>query len=423
MARVNAILLTFALTVVAHAQNSAVAQSTHLPSIPPPVIVAPLPSILVVPPPIFSAPALAVSPNVQPFDGQPITETEIVDGDALDRELALRCQIVGTNRMLLSAVERIHIEDLWVARDFAWRLMGSDNPSQSAHRAIAQTCDRSLTIPRPTITSQSGGSSPVKPGQAQDVSEHRESQINTSVESNKFPHPLTRSSKRVTRSVSIANNVARDDNNLSFFPWGPPAATTGVTFHNINNLHRGGFATFGKLDDWLQDTLKSAGYYESKYWSVPGGFVVVTRLEAIDGEARPVGKERFIEREGGPKGETLTVYGWSLVDYLIALTTKPADRARVFLFAVTDHDEAENTSLKMTTEYAKNWFEGGTHGLSGLKGLASSKPLTGKYMFTVLVYEFLKKSSQPPVVLDTNGGLPVMMHLHASGLKIAEHFR
>jgi len=484
MALLYALFLIVALTVSAGAQFLERPPVVTVPPIALPKISEPMifPSVEPSIAPSVPSDQIIVPPN----SDLAVSAAQIAEDEGLDRELSFRCNLVSANPKLLSPVERSTITDLWQRRDLAWRQLTSDETKLATKKIVAQTCARALGItlapnvfaqpvqtqkvvhieqapgavlrqfkglrseqeivkqaeesektkprepmiinatlpPPPTVNEQRppGGKQEYQNprGQFQSVVQLDSARNATSDASNEFPHPPI---SHQTRAVSVSNNVAGDAPKFNLLPWPAPVATTSVPYHRINDARRGGFKNLGELDNWLEDTLKSAGYYEYKYWNVPGGFALVTRLEPIDDDARPVGKERFIESEGGQRDGSLSSYGWSLVDYLVALTSKPVNRARVFLFAVTNDDQAESNSTKMTTEYAKDWLEGGTHSLAGLKDVDPSMALTEKHVFMVLVYEFLNKKDRGPEVVETTKGLTINKHLRASGLKIAEHFK
>jgi hypothetical protein len=318
----------------------------------------------------------------------------------LDRELLLRCRIVKNRVDLLTPVELQTIIKLWKEQIRVWhsqRVVGSD--STKLLTEVAGTCIRALP----------------EPSRSQLSDKLHETGIILAVAGPGAPPPTS----DLPSNNPTSQNPSGSDSLLRLFPWPPPIATTSTTYTYSDLSKRAKFKTIGDIDEWLGRELKSANYFESKYWSVPGGFALVTRLEVIDDDARPVNKNRFIEPAGG---HSLWDYGWSLVDYLVALTSAPARRARVFLFALTDDDRAQRQTVNVTTDYARGWLQGGTHSLSGLKDLDPHLPLTEKHVLMVLVYEFVKDTNQDPRV-ELRNGRPIERHLYWSGIKLTDRLQ
>jgi hypothetical protein len=204
--------------------------------------------------------------------------------------------------------------------------------------------------------------------------------------------------------------VVRGETAASLYPWPPPAATARLALDYNALMQLGSFHSLASFNDWLSKQLVASGFSGYKYWSAPGGFAIATSLETITDDGRRVDKDGFV---------ISSKRGWSLVSYLYDLTSRPAGRARVFIFTLTDDTHAsETTAVKMETVYAKNWLSGGAFLLSGLDGVDPSAPITSKHFFLALVYEFRKQLDKDPVLVKDGQGISMDRHFSALGLQL-----
>jgi hypothetical protein len=209
--------------------------------------------------------------------------------------------------------------------------------------------------------------------------------------------------------------IVRGETAASLYPWPPPAATARLALDYNALMQLGSFQTLASFNDWLSKQLIASGFSGYKYWGAPGGFAIATSLETITDDGRRVDKDGFV---------VSAKRGWSLVSYLYDLTSRPAGRARVFIFTLTnDIHASETTAVKMETVYAKNWLTGGAYLLSGLEGMDPSAPLTSKHFFLALVYEFRKQLDKDPVLVKDGQGISMARHFSALGLQIVPSTR
>jgi hypothetical protein len=113
-------------------------------------------------------------------------------------------------------------------------------------------------------------------------------------------------------------------------PWPPPSPSSQVVIDR-NFLVEAGRppATLADVDGTIQAALGGAGYSGSTYWSVPGGFAIVTPLEQTDANGAPLGEQvRWIAAIAGMRA-------FSLSEYLRALFTAPPGYFRVLVFVVS----------------------------------------------------------------------------------------
>jgi hypothetical protein len=206
------------------------------------------------------------------------------------------------------------------------------------------------------------------------------------------------------------SHVARGEPSASLYPWPPPAATARLALDYDALMRLGSFHSVGNFNDWLSTQLVASGFSGYKYWSAPGGFAIATSLETITDDARRVDKDGFI---------VSMKRGWSIVSYLYDLTSRPAGRARVFVFTLTnDIHASETTTVKMEAIYATTWLSGGAYLLSGLDGVDPSAPITTNHFFLALVYEFRKHLDKDPVLVQDGQGISMAGHFNALGLQI-----
>ena len=136
---------------------------------------------------------------------------------------------------------------------------------------------------------------------------------------------------------------------------------------------------------------------------------MVTPLEAIDEDAKPIQADRFIEDQSSKPG-------WSLINYLDALISRPVDRSRVFLFVLTTDDSAEKRQANMSPAFATKWQECGAHALQGLKDVKPSNPISNRHIFLILVYEFTKSPNDVAQMVLPQVGHRIDNFLKAAGL-------
>src|SRR3546814_19568128 len=96
----------------------------------------------------------------------------------------------------------------------------------------------------------------------------------------------------------------------------------------------GGAANLGAVAERLSDALHAAGYVSPAFYSAPGGYALVARLEQIEaaGTPKPVPMRWSTEL---PSGDIL-----SLRDYFSALFSAPQRHYRVIVFVAPDNTSA-----------------------------------------------------------------------------------
>ena len=147
--------------------------------------------------------------------------------------------------------------------------------------------------------------------------------------------------------------------------------------------------TLGDVSKVFQDAFNQAGYAESSYYSVPGGFAIVSRLEAILEDGSPA-QARW------PSGYTLSP-SWSLVDLIRYLFTAKVGYYRIIVFVITSRPiRTEIDHGPDPSDLAKKVFGGADRLPTSVNGTK----LTKEYHCRAFIYEFklTESNSQPDLI-------------------------
>ena len=85
---------------------------------------------------------------------------------------------------------------------------------------------------------------------------------------------------------------------LPEFPWPPPppSATAEIRCEQLRLKTR--LTSFGDVDRRLSEALDANGYCERRYYAVPDGFALVTRIEQINDDGTPQRQIAAVEPRG-----------------------------------------------------------------------------------------------------------------------------
>ena len=202
-----------------------------------------------------------------------------------------------------------------------------------------------------------------------------------------------------------------------FFPWPPPTPSATKTI-SPSRLSNDEIKTLGKVAELLEKRLADRGYSDFRYYGVRGdGFALVTRLERIDQNGRPL---EGIRRPNYDqlKSIELTRTPFTLQRYLAALIrpgTNEVSEAhfRLFVFLVTTESVTTNPQLAVDLPTIRNWV---TLGSLSLDKENKMKPFTKNHSVVILVYEIVCAPPKEPWMLVPSS-LPGHMHVEASGLE------
>ncbi|NSL86880.1 hypothetical protein ECE50_008565 [Chitinophaga sp. Mgbs1] len=183
------------------------------------------------------------------------------------------------------------------------------------------------------------------------------------------------------------------------FNWPPPPPSTqdvagSQLFMNCTTL--------GSVNSKLQKSLNSLGYSENSYYSIPGGYALITRLERI--------REDSPEPYGLPDRWDINIKSniRTIRDYLASLFTAKKGRFRVIVFAVTD-TPVTSGGRSISRDEAMIWLR---NGATTLPEEIAAKKFTAAHACSVLIYEFEKKENETPVFISSSP-FPGQLHLKA----------
>jgi hypothetical protein len=192
---------------------------------------------------------------------------------------------------------------------------------------------------------------------------------------------------------------------LPAFPWPPPDPTS-ETVIAARRLGGGSLPpTLGAAAERLESALRGLGYGRLRFYWIPEGFVLVTRLEQIaeDGSLLPE-TERWTTE--------LTERDFSLRDLLRLLFVAPEGHYRVLAFLVTS-EPIGSAGRPATEEEAGGWLSGG---VDRLPEPVAALPFTAGHRCTAYVYQFQKLGFDGEPIVNPPGAPSADTHLERSGI-------
>lgn len=181
------------------------------------------------------------------------------------------------------------------------------------------------------------------------------------------------------------------------------------------NLRRTLFAnpaTVGEVAARLDAALDRAGYEDKSYYSVPGGFALVTEPERIGADGKPFAAAQRWIFEATPLVSAHDVFDDFPGGFLRRLQNADPGRYRLIVFLVTT--KAVTTGGNAATfEAAHAWTTGGG---DFLPANIASITLTPQHKISVLIYEFRRQSVAAPAKFLDPSALSARQHLAAAGL-------
>ncbi len=160
------------------------------------------------------------------------------------------------------------------------------------------------------------------------------------------------------------------------FPFPPPSSSAKFPMEVLFQQCK----TLGEINQKLREALDFNGYYEKSYFYIPGGFVLVTRMEQIKKDGYSVGeKDRW-------KAKPVRDEDFTLASYLRALLTSEPGYFRIFAFAVTNQSfKMAPTGSRIEEKDFQIWVNAGMSSLSG--EVARVECLNQKTEVHALIYE------------------------------------
>lgn len=190
------------------------------------------------------------------------------------------------------------------------------------------------------------------------------------------------------------------------FPrWPPPRATER---RELNQAQFAGDRQLGDVADRLMRALRGVGNPMASFYTAPGGFALVARLERIRGDARPFpGQGRFVNPEDGetpPPNNPLDALG--------ALFFAPEGFYRQIVFVTTNRPFG-SSQWTLSVEEADKILGGGGLDLSPDYRAQAFSP---SHRVVALIYEFAKQGGRDAEIRPPPGRWNADTHLRRSGL-------
>jgi hypothetical protein len=161
-----------------------------------------------------------------------------------------------------------------------------------------------------------------------------------------------------------------------------------------------------EISDLLESTLQASGYSERAFYSIPGGFAIVTRLEQTYADGRPLpGPNRWATT-------SVPAARFSIPSYLKALLQGRSGYFRVIVFGVTAQPFSQSV-VTVTEKETLGWIGKGLNSLPPSIGIV---PVGERVRITALVYEFELSDLGGPPNFAFPGRLSGTEHLTASGI-------
>lgn len=201
-------------------------------------------------------------------------------------------------------------------------------------------------------------------------------------------------------NTSNANANPTPTSTLPEFPWPPRAsAYTKIPSQYLLNTDRQ--TLLKNVAERLETAFRSGGYSQTGYYSVPGGFALVSRLEQFKPSGLPANEPyRWAEQVETPRVFSL--------DYLTALIKGKVGRYRVIVFVVSNDFFTQARGRAVNSEQAKKLA---IEGASALPDSVGALPWLENYSCTALIYEFEKTAFDKPAEFKENSTLMAETHL------------
>lgn len=195
---------------------------------------------------------------------------------------------------------------------------------------------------------------------------------------------------------------------LSAYPWPPEEPSSRIRIDlNLNSETRSAL-TLANIGNRILRSLQNATYSEASFYAAPGGFVVVTRLEAINPDGRPLPGTKRYELPSEK-------IGFDFKQYIRNLFFAPDGYYRFIAFAVSDVPYVA-TEKPLSEAQSISRLR---RGASRLTRSYSDLPFTDNHQIDALIYEFEKQNNNKTIETLRPGRLSPRLHLNNSGLSVA----
>lgn len=168
-------------------------------------------------------------------------------------------------------------------------------------------------------------------------------------------------------------------------------------------------ANLGDIARRIKLALDGAEYFEYRYYEIPGGIAMVTRLERIHANGMSAaGDERW--NLGSPRNVSLRAL-------LAGLFRGNPGHFRIIAFIVTDDPPGPGDFApdSVTLDEADRWFQGGWH---TLRPELAERPYTSAHEAIALIYEFHQGSIGDSAAIVRPSGIQGRTHLERARILV-----
>ncbi|MCX6246147.1 MAG: hypothetical protein NTW10_00300 [Bacteroidetes bacterium] len=223
-----------------------------------------------------------------------------------------------------------------------------------------------------------------------------------------------RSIDSIAHQDSIRKNLKGNNNTkgkpkpkIVEFPWPPPKSSAFIVIDDTYIKNKSKHQFLKDVAEKLNIALLKCGYSERSYYHIPGGFVLVTRIEQIenDGSPKKDSKARWSVNYQLPK----------IVDFNTLIRTifiAQPGRFRVIVFAVTNQFVPSSNTV-MPKKDAINLVNGGAPVLIPQIG---DSVLTEDHHCCAYIYEYEQLSTKDNPVFVSTSAIPGMQHLEKTNI-------
>lgn len=187
---------------------------------------------------------------------------------------------------------------------------------------------------------------------------------------------------------------------LPDFPW-PPRSSARSNIPTQYVIKPEGQTLLRDVGFRLEDAFRRAGYVQTGYYGVPGGFALTSRLEQFKPNGLPVDEPNRWSSE-------IPIPQLFSTEYLTLLIRGKVGRYRVIVFIVTNDFFSQENGKSVESSQAESLAIRGANALPDEVGLI---PFRDNYTCTALIYEFEKKSSDQRAEFKDNATLSAERHL------------
>jgi hypothetical protein len=188
---------------------------------------------------------------------------------------------------------------------------------------------------------------------------------------------------------------------IPLFPWPPPKPSAFAKIRPELLRKEGSQIKVGDVADHLENAFNQAGYGETTWYAVPGGFALASRLEQFNPDGTPKEEpERWSANIKPP-----AIFG--LKDVMRTLFTAQQGRYRIIVFIVTNQafSAADKT---ISAEEAGEWVRKGAFNLPEAIREVNYTP---EHFCEALIYEFDQPSRDNPADFKAPSELQGETHL------------